>query len=250
MRKHFKKSVIMTIIACALVAAVALVGCGGAQGGSGTNKHVPDPKPLGGENILDDGGAIKDTGSVFSLTCAEYAEEAEHKISFQTDTDKYELYGSQKLSTWNNSDSQFGRIQVTNAANGAIFKFDFTGVEDTSNVGCALNLIACRGSVLFSVSADKEHWIDIGFNQPDGIRCDAMVNSLEELSGKKVKDNNLKRAYFLLGEFVDESKVLYFRASFSKNYFQGTDAANNGIGADLIDYIAYYDNIKLVGEVV
>lgn len=249
MNRRFPKIFVIALIVCALAATLALVGCGSEDDSVGKKSHVVDPIPLGGENVLDDGGKINLKGSSFAFKGVEFDEAAEHKIYFDTDTAKFELFGGQKVGTWNNSDASFGRIQVTAATKGAIFTFDFSDVEDKSNIGCMVNLIACRGSVLFSVSTDKEHWLDIGFNQPTGIRLDAS-ESVDELSGKPVKDKNLRRAYFLLGDYIGESDVLYFKAGFTKSYFQGSDSANNAIGADLIDHVAYYDGMKIVGDII
>ena len=145
----------------------------------------------------------------------------------------------------------FKRYQITaGAANATVtFKLDFSSAENTLDVGLAVNLIASRGSVLLSVSTDKEKWIDIGYNTEEGIRCDAKVH-LEELGGKKVSDKNLYRMYYFLGEYLGKSKILYVRAGFSRDYYQGPSAADNDVGADLIGYIQYYDCIKIVGKTI
>ncbi len=247
MKKFVSKLITLAICACMIVTGSAIAGCAGNGAGlNGDKLHTVDSRPLGGDTLLDEGGAIKTGGSVYSFQKAVYEESDEHKIFFKTDTDKFELIGGQTVGAWNNSDNSYGRIQVMAESKAVIFKMDFSEAEDVSNIGCALNLIACRGSVLLSVSTDKENWKDIGYNSPNGIICDAKIH-LDELNGNGVKDTNLYRMYYLLGEYLGESKILYLKAGFSQSRYQGPDAANNKIGSDLIDYIAYYDSIKLVG---
>lgn len=250
MKKLVCKLTALALGACILATGAAIAGCsGGGDADRGDRLHIADTRPLGGDKLLDDGGAINSSsgGTAFIFKNAVYEESAEHKISFESDSDKYETVGGQARGTWSNSGNTYGRFQVTAESRAVIFKLDFTGVEDTSNIGCMVNIIATRGSVLLSVSTDKENWKDIGYNLPTGVVCDAKYHR-EELNGNEVKDNNLYAMYYLLGEYIGESKVLYLKAGFSRAYFQGASAADNGIGADLIDHIAYYDSIKLVGS--
>ena len=248
MKKGFIKIISCILCICSLVAVICFSGCAGKSG----NKlnHVVDPKPLGGEKLLDDGGKIKSQDPTFAFKEAVFDEKDEHTISFETDTDKIEANGIGQ-GEWKNSDQVFKRYQITASSPKATvtFKLDFSSAENTLDVCMAVNLIASRGSVLLSVSTDKEKWIDIGYNTEDGIRCDAKVH-LEELGGKKVSDKNLYRMYYFLGEYLGESKVLYVRAGFSRDYYQGPFAADNGVGADLIGYIQYYDSIKIVGKTI
>lgn len=248
MKKGFIKIISCTLCVCTLVAAMCFAGCSTKPGDK--FNHIVDPNPIGGEKLLDDGGKIKSQDSVFAFKGVEFAEEDEHIISFDTDADKIEADGI-KQAEWKNSGQVFKRYTITaNSAKAtATFKLDFSSAENTIDAGMAVNLIASRGSVLLSVSTDKEKWINIGYNTEEGIRCDAKVH-LEELGGKKINDRNLYRMYYLLGEYLGESKVLYVRAGFSRDYYQGPSAPDNNVGADLIGYICYYDKMKIVGKTV
>ncbi len=255
------KIVLYALLVFALIATLAfaftLAGCGG-KGAEKIGKHIGNPDGMGGENVLDDGGAIIQTGPTQVLRGVAFKKEK--RIVLGLDDDDYELRNA-KVTEWTGAyaagvpeDVTIDRCQITSPDSSITFEFDFSGVEDKSRVGCRVTLISTRSHTTLSVSTDMEHWTEIGYPDTSAvstsyIKCDygEHITDLRN-AGYEINDNNLWQFYYLLGDYIGESDVIYLRAGYSDEH-NGV-LTENGVGADIIDHVSYFESLDLVYETV
>ena len=258
MKNKSKFRVLIAFVAItAVVLMLAFAGCGnGAADAAG--KHVVNPDGMGGETVLDDGGAIIQTGPTQVLRGVSFKKE--RRIVLGLDDDDYELNNA-SVTEWSSAhtagvpeDVTIYRCQTTSPDSSIIFELDFSGVEDKSDIGCRVTLICTRSHTSLSVSTDKETWTEIGY--PDTaavstsyIKCDygEHITDLRN-AGYQINDNNLWQFYYRLGDYIGESDVIYLRAGYSEEH-NGV-LPENGVGADIIDHVRYFEQLDLIYETV
>lgn len=237
----------LLIMAFAFVAVgsmALLTGCDDGTKGNvaeAPGKHVVDPNGMGGEGILDDGGAINPGEPQYVATGVNA--EGEHQIVLGQDDEYYEFFGTE-LAAWSNSGYTVNRVRANSPDVYTIFTLDISELEDVSKVGVMLTLINTRPNTCISVSTDKASWTDIGWESPD-LKVEADYSEhIDDLRGKTVSDKNLYQCYYLLGDYAVKGQPLYIKCGYSNEYYSGTTEE----GTDVIDYISWFETFEFVYE--
>ncbi len=206
--------------------------------------HVVDPIPMGGEEVLDDGGQINHSDPIKVTTGVKFKKE--RRIVLGLDDDKYTLEGGAKIEDW--AGAPVHRIKLTNTAQSITFRLDFSKVEDKSKVGCMMTLIRSRANMTVQVSLNQEDWTEIGYPErsafsTSNIHCNyaEQVHDLRN-AGYTLNDKNLWQFYWNLGEYVDDTGIIYLRAGYSNEH--ADILSDKGVGTDIIDYISYFESLE------
>ncbi len=172
-----------------------------------------------------------------------------HDIILGKHESKYELSGSLALATWDCGGtiaSPFPRIQVRKENQFITFTLDFSEVEDKTNIGFSANMIKSRPNALIQVSADKENWDDLGYQQGnEDVYNSDYAERITSMRGVAVSDGNLYRLYYSLADYADEigkNGLLYIRFGFTEKYKNSLSGA--AVGSDVIDGICYYEKLN------
>ena len=245
--KGMKKKKIVSVIAFLLTAVMgfALASCdlssNELQNGT-SGKHTVDPNGMGGEGILDDGGAINPGEPQYVPTGIKA--EGEHQIVLGEDEEYYELVNTE-LATWSNSGYTTNRVRNNGEDAYTIFTLDISDLEDVSKVGVMVTLIHTRPNACIWVSSDRVNWEVIGYEQENLSMYADYAEHIDDLRGQTVSDSNLYQCYYALGEYAVKGQPLYVKCGYSEDYNPDSDSK---LGADIIDYISWYEVFEFVYE--
>jgi hypothetical protein len=176
------------------------------------------------------------------LVCTGIRTEGEHQIVLGTDEEYYEFVGT-AMRTWTNSGNTVDRVSTSSLDAYMIFTLDISSLTDVSKVGVMLTLINTRPHTCISVSTDKQHWTDIGWNETGGVTAD-YKELITDLRGKTVSDKNLYQCYYALGDYAVAGQPLYIKCGYSDDYNNSTEMN----GADIIDYISWFSVFEFTYE--
>ncbi len=235
---------IFPVVALLLTAVMglSLAACSTTTAETNSGKHVADPNGIGGEGILDDGGAIN-PGDPQQVVTGIHAE-GEHQIVLGEDEDAYELVNTE-LATWSNNGHTANRVRNNSTDAYTVFTLDISEVTDVSKVGVMVTLINTRPNACIWVSSDRTNWEVIGYEQESLAMYADYSEHISELRGAEVSDSNLYQCYYALGEYAVQGQPLYIKCGYSEDY---NPNSSSKLGADIIDYISWFETFELVYE--